>query len=87
MFVSELVIIARRAISESETKDFPVTLSTFNPNAVCVADEMGLFASEVLSTLFKPRLTFAPAAVAAPVPPLAIATTPVTFSAVLVANA
>ena len=38
-------------------------------NAVCVAIEIGLFESEVLSTLFKPKLTLASVAVIAPVPP------------------
>ena len=60
---------------------------SFKFNPACVAVEIGLFKSEVLSTLFKPKFVLAPATVFAPVPPLVIATIPVTFSAVLAANA
>ena len=45
----------------------------FKSNAVCVAVETGLFASLVLSTLPNPKFVLAPAAVVAPVPPLAMA--------------
>ncbi len=48
---------------------------------------MGLFKSEVFSTLPKPKLVRAAEAVVAPVPPLTIATTPETFSAVIAAFA
>ena len=48
---------------------------------------MGLFKSAVLSTFPIPKLVRAAAAVVAPVPPLAIATTPVTFPAVIAALA
>ena len=46
-----------------------------------------MFKSDVLSTLPIPRLTLAPAAVVAPVPPFTKATTPVTFPATIAAFA
>ena len=54
---------------------------SFRSRAACVAVEMGLFRSLVLSTLPSPRLVLAPAAGVAPVPPFAMATVPVTFAA------
>ncbi len=58
-------------------------LSTY----VFVAVDIGLFKSEVFSTLLKPRFALTPAAEVAPVPPLAKATTPETFPAVIAAFA
>ena len=56
-------------------------LFTFAFNAFCVSVLMGLFISEVLSTLSNPKLVLKPATVELPVPPLAIAIIPVTFVA------
>jgi hypothetical protein len=50
---------------------------SFALSAVCARELMGLFTSEVLSTLLSAKLVLAAAAVLAPVPPFAIATTPV----------
>ena len=55
--------------------------------AAWVAVEIGLFKSEVLSTLFKTKLIFASVIFVAPVPPFWIATTPETLSAVTAAYA
>ncbi len=43
----------------------------FKFNSVCMAVDIGLFSSLVLSTLPKPKLALAPTAVVAPVPPSA----------------
>ena len=72
------------SVSELDTKLTSVLMyevAIFKPRAVCVALETGLLASLVLSTLFKPKLVFAPTAVVAPVPPLVMATVPLTLSA------
>ena len=50
---------------------------SFKSSAACVSKLIGLFTSEVLSTLFSAKLVLAAAIVIAPVPPLATATTPV----------
>ena len=50
---------------------------SFVLSAVCVSVLIGLFTSEVLSTLLSAKLVLAAAAVLAPVPPFAIATVPV----------
>ena len=52
-----------------------------------VAVDIGLFKSAVFSTFPIPRLALASGAVVAPVPPFAIATTPVTFPAIFAALA
>ena len=52
---------------------------SFVLSAAPVSVLIGLFTSEVLSTLFSAKLVLAAAAVLAPVPPFAIATTPVTL--------
>ena len=54
---------------------------TFKFSAVCVKLLIGLLISLVLSTLFKPNAVFIAAIEVAPVPPLAMATTPVTLVA------
>ena len=50
---------------------------SFKSSAACVSVLMGLFTSEVLSTLLSAKLVLAAATLLAPVPPFAIATTPV----------
>ena len=57
-------------------------IGAFKANAVIVGFEITLSKSAVFSTFDNPRLALALAALTAPVPPLAIATTPVTFVAV-----
>ena len=52
-----------------------------------MAVDIGLFKSEVFSTLPRPKLARAAVAVVAPVPPLAMAITPVTLVAVVAALA
>ena len=64
-----------------------LTKSSFKFNAAWVAILIGLLISRVLSTFSNPKLVFAPTTVVAPVPPCNIGTTPVTFSALLAANA
>ena len=54
---------------------------SFKSSAVCVSVLIGLFTSEVLSTLFSAKLVLAAVIVLAPVPPFAIATTPVNLPA------
>ena len=54
---------------------------SFALSAVCASVLMGLFTSEVLSTLLSAKLVFAAAAVLAPVPPFAMATVPVNLLA------
>jgi hypothetical protein len=54
---------------------------SFRSKAACVSILIGLFTSEVLSTLFNAKFVFAAAIVLAPVPPFAIATTPVNLPA------
>ena len=54
---------------------------SFAFSAVCVSALIGLFTSEVLSTLLSAKLVLAAATVLAPVPPFAIATTPVNLAA------
>ena len=54
---------------------------TFKFSAVCVKLLMGLLISLVLSKLFKPYAVFIAAIDEVPVPPFAIATTPVTLVA------
>ena len=54
---------------------------SFVSKAACVSVLIGLFTSEVLSTLLRAKLVFAAAIVLAPVPPFAIATTPVNLPA------
>ena len=61
--------------------------SSFKFKAVCVAVDTGLFASEVLSTLPKPKLVRAPASVVDPVPPLVIGRKPVIFAGVTLPSA
>lgn len=45
---------------------------SFTLSAVCVSELIGLFTSEVLSTLLSAKLIFAAAAVLAPVPPFVL---------------
>ena len=54
---------------------------SFKSSAVCVSVLIGLLISEVLSTLLSAKFVFAAVIVLAPVPPFAIATTPVNFEA------
>ena len=83
-----LVLVPLAAVG---TVGIPVSAGEANgalvSKAVWVAVEIGLFASLVLSTLLRPKFVLAPETEEAPVPPLAIATIPDTFSAVLDAYA
>ena len=54
---------------------------SFTSSAASVSMLMGLLTSEVLSTLLSAKLVFAAATVLAPVPPFAMATTPVNLPA------
>ena len=56
-------------------------LFTFAFSAFCVKVLIGLLISDVLSIFSNPKLVLKPATVELPVPPFAIATTPVTFVA------
>ena len=55
---------------------------SFKSNAACVGFEIGLAASEVLSTFSNPKFVLAPKTVVAPVPPLVIGSIPEIFSGV-----
>ena len=78
-----VVLVPKVAVGANGT---PVRLGeasgAFKFNAVCVAVEIGLFKSVVLFTNSKAKFVLAANTVAAPVPPFAIATIPVTFKAV-----
>ena len=69
--VAKLVVTsdALALVASAEVTSFAFALVA---NALCVAVEIGFAASEVLSTLPKPRLVRAAAAVVAPVPPPAM---------------
>ena len=56
-----------------------LALFSFAFSAAPVSVLIGLFRSEVLSTLLSAKFVFAAAVVLAPVPPFAMATTPVNF--------
>ena len=56
---------------------------SFRSSATCVSKLMGLLISVVLSTLLSAKFVFAAVIVLAPVPPFAIATTPVNLPALI----